>query len=79
MASEYVLIQVLAQGEDGEGEELGRAPTLGEALRIGRAGDVNEPFWFRVYQGEKMVTEERHEPKVLVWDDEQRKYVPNES
>lgn len=77
MPSEYVVIQVLAPGEDGEGEELGRAPTLEAALQIGCADDLNEAFWFRVYQDGKMVVEERREPNYLVWDDEQQKYVRN--
>ena len=75
--SEFLVVQVLTEGKGGEGDELGRAPTLEEALQIGRVDDLDEPFWFRVYQGGKMVTEERREPQALVWDDEQQKYVPN--
>ena len=73
----YVVISVLAPGEGGEGDELGRAPTLEEALQIGRDDDPGEAFWFRVYRDGRMVAEERREPNTLVWDDEQQKYVPN--
>ena len=75
--SQFKVVQVLDEGEGGEGKELGCAPTLEEALQIGRGDDLDQPYWFRVYQAGKMVVEEQQEPRALVWDDEQQKYVPN--
>ena len=72
--SEFLVVQVLAEGKGGEGDELGRAPTLEEALAVGRGDDPDKPYWFRVY---KFVKEEQMTPRALVWDDEQQKYVPN--
>ena len=74
--SEYVVLQVNAPGEGGEGPELGRSPRHDVALLIGRSA-ARYPQWFRVYHGGKMVVEEQRDPSGdLMWDDKEQKYVP---
>ena len=43
--SEFKVVQVLDEGEGREGKELGRAPTVEEALQIGRGDDLDQPYW----------------------------------
>ena len=74
--SEYVVLQVNAPGEGGEGPELGRTPRHDVALLIGRSA-ARYPPWFRVYRDGKMVVEEQRDPSGdLMWDDKEQKHVP---
>ena len=68
---QYKVVQVLAPGEGGEGQEIGRGSTKEEAMEVGRA----RSNWFRVY---RFVVEEKLEKeRDLIWDEDKGEYVKN--
>lgn len=70
------IVEVLADGPDGEGRILGTAETLEDAHEIGDAGNPADA-WYRIYCEGTMVMETRS-AGVLTWDDELQKYVPED-